>query len=196
MEEAEIIGAVAADKQEITTALASLAQKKTVLRVDNLYVHTSHLGTMEKKVLDLIAGYHKENPLKPGLEKEELKGMLRMRLSPKVLSMALDGLVKRKQIESEGSKLRLPGFKAAVGKDQSVVKDKIVEAIKKGGSQPPLREELPALLSITDKDAKDLLKLLADEGRTVRINDSLHLHKDTLESIRVDLKKFLEEKKR
>ena len=121
--------------------------------------------------------------------------MLRMRLSPKVLSMALDGLVKRKQIESEGSKLRLPGFKAAVGKDQSVVKDKIVEAIKKGGSQPPLREELPALLSITDKDAKDLLKLLADEGRTVRINDSLHLHKDTLESIRVDLKKFLEEKK-
>ncbi len=195
MEEADIIGAVALDKQEITTALASLAQKKIVLRVDNLYVHTSHLGTLEKKGLDLIARYHKENPLKPGLEKEELKGMLRMRLSPKVLNMALDGLMKRKQVESEGSKLRLPGFKAAVGKDQSVVKDKIVEAIKKGGSQPPLREELPALLSITDKDAKDLLKLLADEGRTVRINDSLHLHKDTLESIRVDLKKFLEEKK-
>jgi selenocysteine-specific elongation factor len=195
MEEADAIGAVAADKQEVTTALASLAQQKIVLRIDNLYVHTSHLGAMEKKVLDLIAGYHKENPLKPGLEKEELKGMLRMRLSPKVLNMALDGLVKRKQVESEGSKLRLPGFKAAVGKDQGVVKDKIVEAIKKGGSQPPLREELPALLSITDKDAKDLLRLLADEGRTVRINDSLHLHKDTLESIRADLKKFLEEKK-
>ncbi|HWR73882.1 MAG TPA: selenocysteine-specific translation elongation factor, partial [Nitrospirota bacterium] len=195
MEEADAIGTLAADKQEITTALASLAQKKIVLRVDNLYVHTSHLATLEKKVLDLIARYHKENPLKPGLEKEELKGMLRMRLSPKVLNLALDGLVKRKQIESEGSRLRLPGFKAAVGKDQSVVKDKIVEAIKKGGPQPPLREELPALLSITDRDAKDLLKLLADEGRTVRINDSLHLHKDTLESIRVDLKKFLEEKK-
>lgn len=195
MEEADAIGAVALDKQEITAALASLAQKKIVLRVDNLYFHASHLGTLEKKALDLIARYHKDNPLKPGLEKEELKGMLRMRLSPKVLNLALDGLVKRKQIESEGSRLRLPGFKAAVGKDQSAVKDKIVEAIRKGGPQPPLREELPALLSITDRDAKDLLKLLADEGRTVRINDSLHLHKDTLESIRVDLKKFLEEKK-
>jgi selenocysteine-specific elongation factor len=195
MEEAEAIGTIAADKQEIATALASLAQKKSVLRVDNLYVHTSHLAALEKKALDIIAKYHKDNPLKPGLEKEELKGMLRMRLSPKVLNLTIDGLVKKKQIEADGSRLRLPGFKAAVGKDQDAVKNKIVEAIKKGGSQPPLREELPALLGVTDKDAKDLLKLLAEEGRTVRINDSLHLHKDTLETIKADLKKYLEEKK-
>ncbi len=195
MEEAEAIGTIAADKQEITTALASLTQKKGALRVDNLYVHTSHLAELEKKTLDIIAKYHKENPLKPGLEKEELKGMLRMRLSPKVLNLTIDGLVKKKQVETDGSRLRLPGFKAAVGKDQSAVKDKIVEAIRKGGSQPPLREELPALIGITDKDAKDLLKLLAEEGRTIRINDSLHLHKDTLESIKADLKKHLEGKK-
>ncbi|HYQ60333.1 MAG TPA: SelB C-terminal domain-containing protein, partial [Desulfatiglandales bacterium] len=195
MEEAEAIGTIAADKQEITTALASLTQKKGALRVDNLYVHMSHLAELEKKTLDIIAKYHKENPLKPGLEKEELKGMLRIRLSPKVLNLTIDGLVKKKQVETDGSRLRLPGFKAAVGKDQSAVKDKIVEAIRKGGSQPPLREELPALLGIADKDAKDLLKLLAEEGRTVRINDSLHLHKDTLESIKADLKKHLEGKK-
>ena len=89
----------------------------------------------------------------------------------------------------------MPGFKAAVGKDQGAVKDKIVEAIKKGGTQPPVREELPALFSITDKDARDLLKLLADEGRTIRINDSLHLDKDIVEKIRTDLKRYLEEKK-
>jgi selenocysteine-specific elongation factor len=195
MEEAVAIGTIAADKQEITTALASLTQKKGALRVDNLYVHMSHLAELEKKTLDIIAKYHKENPLKPGLEKEELKGMLRMRLSPKVLNLTLDGLIKKKQVETDGSRLRLPGFKAAVGKDQSAFKDRIVEAIRKGGPQPPLREELPALLGITDKDAKDLLKLLAEEGRTVRINDSLHLHKDTLESIKADLKKHLEGKK-
>jgi selenocysteine-specific elongation factor len=116
MEEAEAIGTVAADKQEITTALTSLTQKKGALRVDNLYVHTSHLAALEKKSLDIIAKYHKENPLKPGLEKEELKGMLRMRLSPKVLNLTIDGLVKKKQVETDGSRLRLPGFKAAVGK--------------------------------------------------------------------------------
>jgi len=195
MDEVVATGTIAADKQEISAALASLAQKRSVLRVDNLYVHIAHLAALEKKSLDIISMYHKDNPLKPGLEKEELKGMLRMRLSSKVLNLTIDGLLKKKQIEADGSRLRIPGFKAAVGKDQDALKNKIVEAIKKGGSQPPLREELPALLGVTDKDAKDLLKLLAEEGRTIRINDSLHLHGDTLETIKASLKKYLEEKK-
>ncbi|NTW66237.1 MAG: selenocysteine-specific translation elongation factor, partial [Nitrospirae bacterium] len=195
MEEAEVIGSVAADKAEIHAALAALAQKKAIVRVDNLYVHTTHLGALEKKVLDLIAEFHKANSLKPGIDKEEVKGMLKVRLHPKALGMAIDGLIKKKQVETEGSKLKLPGFKPAVGKDQGLYKDKIVEAIKKGGSQPPVRDELPALFGITDKDAKDLLKLLADEGRVVRINDSLYLDKAVLESIKTDLVKFLQEKK-
>ena len=195
MEEAEVIGSVAADKAEILAALAALAQKKAIVRVDNLYVHTNHLAALEKKVLDLIAEFHKANSLKPGIDKEEVKGMLKVRLHPKALGMAIDGLIRKKQVETEGSKLKLPGFKPAVGKDQGLYKDKIVEAIKKGGSQPPVRDELPALFGITDRDAKDLLKLLADEGRVVRINDSLYLDKAVLESIKTDLVKFLQEKK-
>ncbi len=195
MEETEAVGVIAADKQETTSALASLSQKKTVLRVDNLYVHTSHLATLEKKTLDLIRSFHRDNPLKAGLDKEELKGMLRMRINPKVLNMTIDGLVKKKALETEGSKLRVPGFKAAGGKINDEVKDKIVETIKKGGTQPPVREEFPALFNISDRDARDLMKLLADEGRTVRITDSLHLDKEVVDRIRTDLKKYLEVKK-
>lgn len=195
MEEAAILGSVAADKQEITSALSSLAQKKVIVRVDNLYVHTSQLAILEKRVLDLVAGFHKANSLKPGIDKEEVKGLLKARLHPRALSMAIDGLIRRKQIETEGSKLKLPGFKPAVGKDQGLYKDKIVEAIKKGGSQPPVREELPALFGITDRDAKDLLKLLADEGRVVRINDSMYLDNSVLEAIKAHLVKHLREKK-
>jgi selenocysteine-specific elongation factor len=195
MDEPEAIGTVALDKVEITSALASLAQKKIVLRMDNLYVHLSHLAALEKKALDLIRQYHKDNPLKPGLDKEELKGMLRMRLNPKVLSVTVDGLVKKNQLAADGSKLRIPAFKPASSSVNDEVKNKIVEAIKRGGTQPPVREELPALFSISDKDARDLLKLLADAGRIVRINDSIHLDKDVIEKIKDDLKMYLAEKK-
>jgi selenocysteine-specific elongation factor len=195
MEEAAIIGSLAADKQEITSALSVLAQKKSIVRVDNLYVHSDQLAILEKKVLDLIAGFHKANSLKPGIDKEEVKGLLKARLHPRALNMAIDGLIRKKQVETEGSKLKLPGFKPAVGKDQGLFKDKIVEAIKKGGSQPPVRDEIPALFGITDKDAKDLLKLLAEEGRVVRINDSLYLDNAVLDSIKADLVKHLQDKK-
>jgi selenocysteine-specific elongation factor len=186
---------VSADKQEISAALASLAQKKIVVRTDSIYVHSGHLAVLEKKVLDLIAQFHKANSLKPGIDKEEVKGMLKVRLNPRVLASTVDGMIRKKQLEAEGSKLRLPGFKPAVGKDQGLYKDKIVDAITKGGAQPPLREEFPALFGITDKDAKDLLKLLADEGRVIRINDSLYLDKTVLESMRASLAKHLQDKK-
>ncbi|HEY6011974.1 MAG TPA: SelB C-terminal domain-containing protein, partial [Nitrospirota bacterium] len=195
MAEAEAIGTMAADKQAVTSALTELSQKKTVIRVDNLYVHTAPLAGLEKKVLDLLNQYHKDNPLKPGLDKEELKGMLRMRINPRVLSMTIEGLVKKKQVEAEGSKLKAPGFKPAGGKITDEVKNRIVEAIKKGGTQPPVREEFPALFGISEKEARDLLKLLADEGRTVRINDSLHLDRDAVEKVRADLKRHLERNK-
>ena len=195
MEEADIIGSVAADKAEIIGALAALAAKKSIVRVDNLYVLTGQLAKLETKVLDLIASYHKANSLKPGIDKEEVKGMLKVRLHPKALNMAIDGLIRRKQVEAEGSKLRLPGLNPAVGKDQGLYKDRIVEAIRRGGSQPPVREEFPALFGITDRDAKDLLKLLADEGRVVRINDSLYLDRAVLDTIKADLVKFLQDKK-
>ncbi len=194
-EEVDLIGSVAADRQDITASLTTLAHKKTILRADNLYVHASPIASLETKVLDLIRQYHRDNPLKPGLDKEELRGMLRLRINPKVLNLTMDGLLKKKQIEADASKLRLPGFKAAGGKINDEVKDRIVEAIRKGGTQPPVREELPALFSISDKDARDLLKLLADDGRTIRINDSLHLDKEVVSCIRNDLQKFLGEKK-
>jgi selenocysteine-specific elongation factor len=195
MEEAEIIGAVAADKQEIASALAGLSQKKIVSRMDNLYVHTAHLAELESRIIQAVSDYHKTNPLKPGLDKEELRGMIKVRLHPKLLNMAVDGLVKKNQLGSEGAKLRTPGFRVAVSKDQGEIKDRIIEAIKKGGAQPPIREELPTLFRITDRDAKDLLKLLADEGRICRVNDSIYLFKDTLEQMRNDLRRHLEEKK-
>jgi selenocysteine-specific elongation factor len=195
MEEAAAIGALAADKQSILSALTSLTQKKTALRIDNLYVHATHISALEKKIVDFIKQYHQDNPLKPGPDKEELKGMLRMRLSVKILNTTIEGLIKKKQLEAEGSKLKVPGFKAARGAIQDEVKSKIVEAIRVGGTQPPVREEFPALFGITEKDAKDLMKLLAEEGRTIRINDSLHLDKNVLEQVRTELKKFLDDKK-
>lgn len=191
--EQDIIGYVAADKKEITDSLSSLVQKKTVMRADTLYVHTSHLQDLEKRILGLLTEFHKNNPLKPGLDKEELRGMLKVRLDQKVLGMAVEGLIRNRRLEADGSRLRLPGFKAAI--DQGAIKEKIINTIRKGGSQPPLREELPQVLGISEREAKDLMRLIADEGSLVRINDSLFLDKAVVERLRTDLINHLKEKK-
>ena len=195
MEENEIIGAVAADKQEIANALSSLSQKKAIVRADSLFVHAAHLGELEAKITKTVADYHRTNPLKPGLDKEELKGMLKVRLHPKLLNVTVDGLLKKKQLEADGAKLRTPGFRATVSIDQGAVKERIIEAIRVGGAQPPVREEFPELFKISDRDAKDLLKMLSSEGRISRVNDSIYLFTETLEQMRQQLSQHLQDKK-
>lgn len=195
IEEHEIIGAIAEDKQAIASALSAVTGKRLLLRAGNLYVHRSHLDQLEKKIVACVGAFHKAHPLKPGLDKEELKGILKTRLNQKILNLAVEGLVKKNHVASEGTYLKEPSFKAGIGKDQQALKEKIAAAIHQGGTQPPLREELPTVLGITDKDAKDLLTLLAREGRTVRINDSLHLDKDVLRTVQENLKKHLEQSK-
>jgi len=195
MEESEVMGSVSADKQEIAAALTALSGKKVISRVDSLFVHLSSLGDLETKVLQVITDYHKANSLKPGLDKEELKGMLKLRLHPRLLAVTVDGMVKKGLLESEGSKLRLPGFRPTLGKDSGAIKEKIVEAIRKGSATPPVREELPELFKIPERDARDLLKMLADEGRISRVNDSIYLDRGTLDAMRSDLIRYLQEKK-
>lgn len=195
MEESEVAGTVSADKQEIAAALTALANKKVISRVDSLFVHATAQGELEKKVRDVVSEFHKANSLKPGLDKEELKGMLRLRLHPRLLTVTVDGMVRKKLLETDGPKLRLPGFRPTLGKDSGEVKAKIVDAIRKGGPTPPVREELPELFKIPERDARDLLKMLADEGRISRVNDSIYLDKDALERMRQDLLAFLQEKK-
>ena len=192
MEEPEVIGTFPDDKQDILSALSAATKNNSILRSDNLYIHRSHLGVLENKILSIVDAFHKTNPLKPGMDKEELKGALKVRLHAKILNLTVDGLVKTKRLDSDGTRLKLPLFEVKIGKDQAQIKEKIVEAIKKGGTQPPLREELPRTFGITDKEARDLLKLLAQEGSTVRINDSLYLHTDTLSQIERSIKKHFQ----
>jgi selenocysteine-specific elongation factor len=121
--------------------------------------------------------------------------MLRLRLHPRLLAVTVDGMVRKKLLESDGAKLRLPGFRPTLGKDSGAVKEKIVEAIRRGGATPPVREELPELFKIPERDARDLLRMLADEGRISRVNDSIYVDRDELERMRRELLAFLQEKK-
>lgn len=195
MEEAEAVGMISGDRQEILNALSTLVKKKSVHRADTLYIHTSHIEDLERRMIEILTQFHKNNPLKPGLDKEELKGILKIRLHPKVLNLTLEGLIRKKQIDAEGARLKLPGFKPAMDGDRVAIKEKIIKAIKKGGSQPPLRDEIPALLGITEREVKDIFRLIAEEGSLVRINDSLFMDRDVVERIKSGLIAHLKEKK-
>ena len=177
-EENELIGKSGRGQAGNSAGTGALVQKKTVVRVDNLLCPCLPPGRTRENLSRPCETVSQGQPAQTGAG----QGRAERRAQNAGFAQGAEHdpgrADKKKQLEMEGSKLRVPGFKAAGGKVNDEVKNRIVDAIKKGGTQPPVREELPGLFGITEKDAKDLLKLLADEGRTVRINDSLHLDRE------------------
>lgn len=194
MEEADMIGTIAADKHEIIEAASAGVRKKLLIRADSLYVHSSHLAALENRIINLVSDYHKNNPLKPGIDKEELKGSLKLRINPKVLSLAVDALLKKKQLAADGPKLRLPDFKPGSSVSTELL-EQIKAAIAKADAQPPLREDIPGMFGVTEKEARDIFRLISEDNDIVRINDSILLSKGVVEKMRADLVMHLKEKK-
>lgn len=194
MEESEIVGAMAADKNEIEEAASAAVRGKRLIRADTLYVHSYHVAALENRIISLVSDYHRNNPLKPGMDKEELKSALKARISQKVLNLMMEGLVKKKQLAADGSKLRLPEFKAGGGAGKELM-ERIKIAITKGGAQPPVREDIPGMFGVTEKEAVDIFRLISKDSDIARINDSILLSKRVVEKMMADLVRYLQEKK-
>ena len=127
--------------------------------------------------------FHKKNPLKPGMLKEELRS--RFTLEPRLFGNMLNAL---KDIVIEKELVRLASFQAALSQVDETIKTKILEALEKGGFQPPGKEELSQSLKMDPKRFADILKLLSKEGSLVRINDSMYItssvHKKMVENLK------------
>jgi selenocysteine-specific elongation factor len=75
------------------------------------------------------------------------------------------------------------------------IRDRIVSTLGKEGFQPSLKPELAQALGINEKEIADLLKLLAQEGVLVRINDSMFITKDNYDKMISLLRDFYAKKK-
>ncbi|HMK49394.1 MAG TPA: SelB C-terminal domain-containing protein, partial [Thermodesulfovibrionales bacterium] len=165
-----IEGWIKAEVPSIKEAIRSLKEKGSLLQFEDILLHRSVFETFRDNVLRLLGAYHKKNPLKPGMLKEELRAQFN--IEPRLFGNLITSL---KDIVFEKELVRLSTFKIALSEVDETTKTKILELLDKGGFQPPLKEEVSQALKIDQKRFADILKLMTKEGRLVRINDSIYV---------------------
>jgi selenocysteine-specific elongation factor len=138
--------------------------------------------------------YHLDNPLKPGMPKEELKA----RVSPHVKGDEIFELVPGMEaIAIDRDIVRMKDFKASASASTagSATRDRIMSILNMEGFQPPFKPELAQLAEVSEKEATDLLRLLAQEGALVRINDAMYITKEHYDRMLSLLRNFYSGKK-
>jgi len=150
-------------------------------------VARSVLHRVEAVVLDPLASYHSANPLRPGMEKESVRGAAAKGLPEAILEAVLDALTGAGRIVSTGAYIALADHRVAVSGDAASVRDQLLEAFDRGGLAPlPVAE----ILGTTDDPelARELFHLALREGRLTRITDQYVVAQDAIDDLVSDLR--------
>ncbi len=185
----EIIGWVQGNLKEIGSAVEKLLREKVLVKSHDLLFHKDSFDEFREAVLSEISCFHKENPLRQGVPREELRA--RVRVGRKEDEKVFDGLVAMiKDLTADKDIVRLAGFSVALSNVDEGTKQKILTALGEEGFQPSLKNEIAQKLSIREKELNDLLMLLTKENLLVRINDSIFITKERYDTMIGLLKKF------
>ncbi|MBU0544755.1 MAG: selenocysteine-specific translation elongation factor [Proteobacteria bacterium] len=182
-------------EKQLDSNLQNLLSRKSVALIDKenrLYLHQTSLEKLKKEMHDYLDGYHRANPLKAGMPKEELKSKLPAFLNPKLFNLILNQMIKDKGVAVDGDSVRLEGYKVSLGEDQSGLRKKIMNVYLESGLTPPYFKELSQEFGIDPARAKDVLMLLVDEGIVMKIKEDLYYHSDNIKGLKNRLVEFLQ----
>ena len=181
-------------EKKLDQMLQGMLSKKTVILVDKekrIYLHSSSFENLRQDLKGQLADYHQSNPLKAGMQKEELKSKTPRNLSPKIFSLLVNQMIRTNEVVSEEDTVRLTSHKIALGADQADIRDKIIKTYRDSGLQPPYFKELNRHLDADPSRAKDVLVLLVEEGRIVKVKEDLYFDAAAVESLKEKLIDFL-----
>lgn len=128
-----------------------------------------------------LSGYHKQNPLQPGMPKEDL----RAKLVPGSPPFLLDALLKATAgLAVEGETIRLASHKLTLKGDEEQALAKIETAFRQAGLAVPGAQDVLKLSGVDPVRARTLLQMLLKDRKLVKVADDLLFHSDAITSLR------------
>ena len=133
------------------------------MQFENILVHKSAFDSFRESVRVILADFHRKNPIKPGMLKEELRAhfTLEHRLFSNLITSLKDVIIEKELI-------RFSAFKVALSQSDEDIKTKIHDTLEKGGFQPPSKEELGQSLKMDQKRLSDILRAYGKRRRAYK----------------------------
>ncbi len=193
---AALTGRLTLTPAEIRASLQALGKKDAVRIVEaenGLTLTKAHFDSVQNAVVDVLSGYHKANPLRPGAPREEVRGKSGG-ASERVFGEALKVLGNKGKVREEGALLRLAAHEVKVGEELGKVKTKLEGFLRSASFQPPVLKEVFNAAGAPGGSGKEALQVLVDEGTLIRLKEDLIYHREAVDEARVRLENYLNEK--
>ena len=141
-----------------------------------------------EKVRTILAAYHKENPLKTGLPKEELRSRLYRGLDQRLFQFLLNDLQKKGEIDQDQALVRLAGHKVSLKEDEKKLRRELETFYQEADLAPPTIKEVMAKFSSYQQDlVKEVLAIMIRDNALVKVTEELYFYKPAMGNLKEKL---------
>lgn len=166
---------------EAEQMLDTLRNKKKILHLnDGSFVGKAYWEKVSELANQVLAHFHRENPIVEGMDREELKSRLAERMhlkSGKKAEALIAELEKRKVITIQGRVVSVAGFTVSYSDEASQMMTDMENIYKKAGIEVPSTDELVGAYK-DRKQARQVLSELTKKGILVKAGTGVLMHKE------------------
>jgi selenocysteine-specific elongation factor len=167
-------------RAEIESLLSSMADIK---RAGQTWIHEVALNGLRDSLQAALETFHKQNPLSPGMSREELRNRF-PDLLPEVFEYLLSQLVGEKKLELSGELVRLAGRGVVMKDEEAEAKKTIESAFATAGVKVPYLKDVLAGLPVDKARAQKIVTLLMRDKVLIKVSEELVFHREALENLR------------
>ena len=145
------------------------------------FVDRAWFQSARARLVRAVSEYHRQNPLKPGIAKQDLRN----RELPQAPPFVMDALLAAaSDLVVEGENVRARGHILVLKEDEERARTAIESAFEQTGLATPAMAEVLAKSGVEPARSRTLMQLLLREKRLVKITDDLVFHQSAIAKLR------------
>ncbi|ABW19275.1 selenocysteine-specific translation elongation factor [Alkaliphilus oremlandii] len=168
-----------------------ILQNKVVMLGPDHVIHIKYYEKIKNELIRILDGYHAENPLKPGMMKEEARSKLFPKNKSKVIDILFNLLVENKIIKVEEKFIALYDFNIIFSKVHEDIKNHLEKIYLEDPYSTPRFEDIVQTIGFKKEEVEQVFGAILGQV-LIKLNDEVILHIDSYENAKRELVKYID----
>ena len=183
------------DEEDVAKAVQELcARGRAVEPLEGRYASAAVMDRTWDTCREILAGYHKANPLHAGMKEAEVRQKCFKNLDQTTADALLRALRQEGKLRRVSERYALADFEIKFTKRQNNIKQKLLQTYKNAGLESPATDDVMAQFPQNEKtDAKQVLESLVTGGDLVMLTPQICWYKDVYAGVCNVVKKHFED---
>ena len=149
----------------------------------SLYVSRSALPAVVDAVRDVLGRFHREQPLRAGMPREELRRRLSGRVAEAVLASSLAAMAEAEQVRLTPETAALSTHSVNLAPKEEEARTALLEAARAAGLQGVELKPFAEGRRLEAKPLESLARMLVESGLLRRVGEGMLVHRDHLDDL-------------